>query len=84
MATLSLVYVLEETATFFRVDAALVDAGDTALVELVVDDGVGMGLALDLPSQDLILWEFAVGEVGDERLRPGRHLPDGEDALLRR
>jgi hypothetical protein len=54
MAALPLVYILEESEALAWVNAALVDAGDTMLVELVVDDHVGFGSALDLPSQDLV------------------------------
>ena len=56
VATLALVDLLEESASFLWVDAAHEDAGDAALVELAVDDGVGASPALDLPSHDLVLW----------------------------
>jgi hypothetical protein len=71
VATLPLIYVLEEMEPFPWVDATLVDAGDATLVEIVVDDRVRAGPALDLPSQDFIVWEFSIGEVGDKGLRPG-------------
>jgi hypothetical protein len=84
VATLPLVYIIEEPEAFAWVDAALVDARDTMLVELVVDDRVSFGSMLDLPSQDLVVWKLVIGEVGDEGLRPGRCYPGGEDALFRR
>src|SRR5664279_1802329 len=80
VAALSLVDILEEVVPFLRVDTTLVDVGHAALVKLVVDDCVSPGSALDLPSQDLVLWELVAGDVGDEGLRPGGHFPDGEDA----
>jgi hypothetical protein len=78
-----LVYILEEPEAFNWVDVALVDAGEAVLVEFLVDDCVGFGSALDLPSQDLIFWKFIIGEVGDEGLRPGRYLSDGEGTFHR-
>ena len=56
VATLALVDFFEQLSSFSRVDAALVHTRDAALVEVVVDDGVGVGSTLDLPGQDLILW----------------------------
>ena len=82
VSTLALVDFFEQPAAFFWVYAALVDARDVALIELFVNDGVGVGSTLDLPSQDLVLREFAVGKVGDKRLRPASGVDDGEDALF--
>jgi hypothetical protein len=50
VVALPLVYVLEEMEPFIQVDAALVDVGDSTLVDLIIDDRVSMGSALDLPS----------------------------------
>jgi hypothetical protein len=83
VAALSLVYLHEELDSFVLIDVALVYARDAALVELIVDDRVSFRSALDLPSQEFVLWELIVGEAGDERLHPGRYLSDGEGALDR-
>ena len=56
MAAFALVDLLEEDAPLSWLDAALEDAAYAALVQLVVDDGEGLGAALDLPGQDLVRW----------------------------
>ena len=80
MPAFALVDVFESAAAFSRLDAALKDAGRAAFVELVVDDGVGLGATQDLSCEELVFWERVVGEVVEDRLRPGGYLVDGEDA----
>ena len=59
VSTLPLVDILQQAASFCRLDAALEDAGCAALVELVVDHGVRLGASQHLspitPSSHLSL-----------------------------
>ena len=52
MPTFSLVDLSEEFDPFSRLDAALEHPTYAAFVQLVVDDGVGLGPSLDLPGLD--------------------------------
>ena len=70
VAALSLVDALKQPASFCRLDAALVDAGYAALVQLVVDDGVALGVTQHLSGLQLSLWEYVSSEEVEERLCP--------------
>jgi hypothetical protein len=74
-----LVDLSEEVNSLVLVDTPLVYAADATLIQLLVDDCVCLGSALSLPGQDLVVWEFVVGEVGEKRLRPVWRRVDGED-----
>jgi len=54
MPALALMDVEEDFVPFLRLDAALENAGGAAMNQLVVDDAVGRGSALDLPCRGLV------------------------------
>ena len=62
--------VMEDAATFLRGDASEETSRGGALVELVVDDGVALGVPLNLPRQHLVSRQRAELEVCDVRLGP--------------
>ena len=80
MATLPSMDVCQQVASLLRVDAALVNTACTALVELVVDDGVGFGSPLNLSCFDLARRKLALDEEVEEWLCPSGGRLDGEDA----
>ena len=79
MTAFALMDFFEDLDPFFLTYAALEYVGDTAFVRLVVDDGVGTCPAFDLPGDELVRWEFVVGEVGEEGLGPWRSFFNDED-----
>ena len=60
VTALAFMDVSENSLALFCLDAALVDASDTAPDQLSVDYGVGCRSALHLPSQDLVGWQLFV------------------------
>ena len=71
MAALSLVDVLEELSALVGVDAALEDSRDASPVQLSIDDGEGLGSALDMPCLHFIFGQRTVAQVVEVRLSPG-------------
>ena len=65
VAAVAGVDVVEDLVSFGGLDAALEYAGDAALVELAVDDGVGLASACDHPSVRLVCRQGAGLQVGD-------------------
>ena len=81
VAAFPLVDVLEQAESLLPADAALEKAAHTAFVQLIVDDGVGTGAALDLPAVHLVPRELVAGEVVEQGPCPRRHGVYGEDAF---
>ena len=69
----------EDLDPFFLTYAALEYAGDVALVQLIVDDGVRTFPAFDLPGDELVRREFVIGEVGEKGLSQWRSFFDDKD-----
>ena len=63
-----MVNLLENLDSFFLGHAALEDPRNAALVQFVVDDGVGTRPPFDLPGDELVCRQFVVGEVSEEGL----------------
>ena len=61
MAAFSLVNLLEDLNSFFLAYTALEYPSDAALVQFVIDDGVGTCSAFDLPGGELVRRGFIVG-----------------------
>ena len=61
-----------------RLDAAQVHAVCASLMQAVVDDGVGLCAALDLPRTYFIFWERALDKEVEVGLRPGGRRMVGE------
>src|SRR4051812_12802403 len=70
VAAVTGVDIVEDLASFGGLDATLEHAGDTALVELAVDDGVGLASMSDHPSFRLVCRQGAGFQVGDVGLGP--------------
>src|SRR3954470_21542135 len=70
VAAVAGVDIVEDLASFGGLEAALEHAGDTALVELAVDDGVGLASASDHPGVRLVFRQGAGFQVGDVGLGP--------------
>ena len=75
----ALMNLLENLVPLFLTYTALKYARDAALVQLVVDVGLGTCSTFDLPGDEFVRREFVVGEVGEKGLGPWRRLFDDED-----
>lgn len=82
VAALALVDILQQPVACVYIDAPLENAQDAALVQLLVDDGIRVRVAPDLPGLPLVIRKLSVGDVVHEGLCPRWHFPDGEDALV--
>src|SRR4051812_19708600 len=65
---LALVDVEEDLLPFFRINVALEHAGHVAMNQLVINDAIGGGMALDLPGQVFVRGELAAKEKSQDRL----------------
>ena len=70
VTALAFMDVSEDCLALFCLDAALVDASDTAPDQLSVDYGIGCRSALYLPSQGFINWQFLAHQELEAGLCP--------------
>ena len=70
VAALAFMDVSENCLALLWLDAGLVDASDTAPDQLSVDYCVGCRLALYLPSQGFINWQFSAHQELEDGLCP--------------
>ena len=71
MAALSLMDVFEQLLALVGVDAALKDSRDTSAVQFLIDDGEGLGSALDLSCLYFVFGQRTMAQVAKVRLGPG-------------
>ena len=79
MTAFALVNFSENLDPFLLTYAMLEYARNAALVQFVVDNGVGTCSTFDLHGDELVCREFVVGEVGEEGLSPWRSFFDDQD-----